>query len=301
MPDLATAVAHIGEHIRQVAGHPFDPAPPRLVGGGCINTAMTLRDGARAYFVKLNRAQRLPMFEAEAAGLAELAATASLRVPTPLCTGVGAGQAYLVMEHLDLCGEPRSGAQGGPVQAGRLLAAMHRTTQTEFGWLRDNTIGATRQSNTPNPDWTGFWAKERLAFQLDLAGRNGHGGALQRTGEVLLGRLPDLLNHAPAPSLLHGDLWGGNIGYLRGGEPVVFDPAVYYGDREADLAMTELFGGFGSNFYAAYREAWPLDPGYAVRRDLYNLYHVLNHLNLFGGGYLAQALGLMQRLIAQVR
>ena len=178
---------------------------------------------------------------------------------------------------------------------------MHRTTRAEFGWVRDNTIGATPQPNTPDPDWVRFWARQRLGFQLALAARNGHGGALQRLGETLLGRLPDLLDHAPAPSLLHGDLWGGNLGYMRDGEPVIYDPAVYYGDREADLAMTELFGGFGGDFYAAYREAWPLDPGYASRRDLYNLYHVLNHLNLFGGGYLGQALNLLGRLLAQVR
>ena len=299
MPDLAPVVSHIAEHIRQAAGHRFDPAPPRQVGGGCINMALTLRDGggARAYFVKLNRAGLLPMFEAEAAGLKELAASATLRVPTPLCTGVVGAQAYLVLEHLDLGGR----AASGPIQAGRLLAAMHRTTRAEFGWMRDNTIGATPQPNTPDPDWPRFWARQRLGFQLDLAGRKGHGGALQRSGDVLLERLPGLLNHAPAPSLLHGDLWGGNLDYTRAGEPVIYDPAVYYGDREADLAMTELFGGFGSAFYAAYREAWPLDPGYATRRDLYNLYHVLNHLNLFGGDYLGQALDLMGRLIAQVR
>jgi len=301
MPDLAPVVAHISEQIRSIAGHPFDPAPPRLVGGGCINTALTLRDGSHAYFVKLNQGQRLFMFEAEAAGLEALAATGTLGVPAPLCTGVASGQAYLVMEHLDLGGAPRNGAQAGPVQAGRLLAALHRTTQGEFGWFRDNTIGASPQPNTPDSDWARFWANRRIGFQLDLARRGGHGGALQRSGEALLARLPGLLDHDPIPSLLHGDLWAGNLGYLRGGAPVVFDPAVYYGDREADLAMTELFGGFDRDFYAVYREAWPLDPGYGVRRDLYNLYHVLNHLNLFGGGYLAQALDLMQRLLAQLR
>lgn len=300
MPDLAPVVSHIAAHIRQAAGHPFDPAQPRQVGGGgCISTAVTLRDGGRnrAYFVKFNRAGLLPMFEAEAAGLEELAASATLRVPAPLCTGVTGAQAYLVLEYLDLGGR----VAGGTIQAGRLLAAMHRTTRAEFGWVRDNTIGTTPQPNTPDPDWPCFWARQRLGFQLALAVRNGHGEALQRPGDALLGRLTDLLDHAPAASLLHGDLWGGNLGYTRGGEPVVYDPAVYYGDREADLAMTELFGGFGGDFYAAYREAWPLDPGYATRRDLYNLYHVLNHLNLFGGGYLGQAMDLMGRLLAEVR
>jgi protein-ribulosamine 3-kinase len=116
-----------------------------------------------------------------------------------------------------------------------------------------------------------------------------------------LAGLPALLDHGPAPSLLHGDLWTGNLGYLPDGTPAVFDPAVYYGDREADLAMSELFGGFGRDFYAAYRDAWPLDAGYGTRKTLYNLYHILNHLNLFGGGYLGQARAMIDRLLAEIR
>jgi len=297
MPDLRQIAAQIADQVGQAAGHPFAGAQAHSVGGGCINTAVTLSDGIYSYFVKLNRADLLPMFEAEAAGLTELAASGTLRIPRPLCTGVALGQAYLAMELIELGGRPA----GGAAQAGRLLAAMHRTTRPQFGWARDNTIGATPQRNTPDSNWARFWAELRLGPQLDLAARNGYGGALQRTGEALLASLPALLEHAPAGSLLHGDLWGGNMAFARDGEAVIFDPAVYYGDREADLAMTELFGGFGGDFYAAYREAWPLDAGYATRRDLYNLYHVLNHLNLFGGGYLGQARDLMGRLLAQVR
>jgi len=292
---MTAVLRQIAEHISAAAGHPFDTAQGRNLGGGCINTALVLSDAAHSYFVKLNRAEGLPMFEAEAAGLAELAGTATLRVPEPLCTGVAGGQAFIVMEHLDL------GGRSSGAKAGSLLAAMHRTTSDAFGWGRDNTIGSTPQPNRRDADWARFWADQRLGFQLGLAARSGHGGALQRQGEALIDRLPALLDHGPVPSLLHGDLWGGNMAFTRGGEPAIFDPAVYYGDREADLAMTELFGGFGSDFYAAYREAWPLEPAYATRRDLYNLYHILNHLNLFGGGYVGQALGLMGRLLAQVR
>lgn len=295
------AVAQIADQIGRAAGHPFAAAQARGVGGGCINSALTLSDGVHGYFVKLNRAERLPMFEAEAAGLAELAASGTLRVPRPLCTGVAGGQAYLAMEYIEFGGRPGLGADSGGAQAGRLLAALHRTTRREFGWVRDNTIGSTPQPNAPDADWARFWAVRRLGHQLDLAACNGYGGAFQRTGEALLASLPALLGHGPAASLLHGDLWGGNLAFARGGEAVIFDPAVYYGDREADLAMTELFGGFGSDFHAAYREAWPLDAGYGTRRDLYNLYHVLNHLNLFGNGYLGQARDLMGRLLAQVR
>jgi fructosamine-3-kinase len=148
-------------------------------------------------------------------------------------------------------------------------------------------------------DWVEFWRERRLGYQLHLAARQGFGGRLQKQGEQLMCRLPVLLDHAPAPSLLHGDLWGGNIAYDATGKAILFDPAVYYGDREADLAMTELFGGFGSGFYAAYREAWPLDAGYTTRKTLYNLYHILNHLNMFGGGYLSQAGSMVDRLLAE--
>ncbi|AGA91135.1 fructosamine-3-kinase [Thioflavicoccus mobilis 8321] len=287
----------IATHIAAVTGEPFAPRPPRHVGGGCINTALRLGDGQREYFIKLNDAAGLAMFEAEATGLAALAATETLRVPSPLCTGTSSGQAFLAMEYIPLGGRPRG---DGAATAGRLLAAMHRASTAEFGWERDNTIGSSPQPNTPERDWVVFWRERRLGHQLQLAAANGYRGRLQERGVLLLERFGALIDHTPVPSLLHGDLWGGNMGFGPEGEPVIFDPAVYYGDREADLAMTELFGGFGGDFYAAYREAWPLAPGYAVRKTLYNLYHILNHLNLFGGGYRAQAEGMIDRLLAEI-
>lgn len=287
----------IAVHISRAVGHPFKPDAPRSVGGGCINSAYSIRGEGYRYFVKLNNADRLAMFEAEAAGLAELAGTGAIRVPQPVCTGIAGGQSYVVMEHVELGGR----RAGGATEAGRQLAAMHGATRQAFGLDRDNTIGSNPQPNTQDADWVEFWRRRRLGFQLNLAARNGHGGRLQVQGERLLDVLPALIDHAPIPSLLHGDLWGGNIGFDGDGHPVIFDPAVYYGDREADLAMTELFGGFDGDFYAAYREAWDLDPGYVTRKVLYNLYHILNHLNLFGGGYLAQAQDMMDRLLAQVR
>ncbi len=285
---------HIAEHIGQVTAEPFRPAPAQGVGGGCINRAYRLTDGPRQYFVKLNEASRLGMFEAEAAGLAELRASGALRAPEPLASGVAGYDAYLVLEYLPLRGN------GDAARAGEGLAVLHRTTCERFGWWRDNHIGATPQPNELSSDWIGFWHRQRLGFQLHLAARQGYGGRLQGPGERLLAGLPALLGHQPRPSLLHGDLWGGNLAYDPDGGPVVFDPAVYYGDREADLAMTELFGGFPDRFYAAYQGAWPLDPGYGVRKVLYNLYHVLNHLNLFGGGYLPQAQGMMARLLGEL-
>lgn len=282
--------------ISTASGEAFTAGPPSGLGGGCINSAVRLCDGDRCYFVKFNRADLLPMFEAEAAGLAEMAAAEAIRVPQPLVTGGGGGESWIVMEYLPM-GRPRGDSQQ---RAGRELAAMHRATADAFGWRLDNTIGSTPQINAWNPDWIRFWRDQRLGFQLDLAARQGYGGRLQTLGERLLGRFDALIDHAPVPSLLHGDLWGGNIGYDESGAPVIFDPAVYYGDREADLAMTELFGGFSGDFYAAYREAWPLDGGYPTRKTLYNLYHILNHLNLFGGGYGGQAIGMMERLLAQL-
>jgi fructosamine-3-kinase len=182
---------------------------------------------------------------------------------------------------------------------GRNLARMHRVTGSRFGWHRDNTIGATPQVNTASEDWIAFWREQRLGFQLNLAAAKGHGGRLIANGMRLMERLPAFFpGGRPQPSLLHGDLWSGNAARTAEGEPVIFDPAVYYGDREADLAMTELFGGFPRPFYEAYAAEYPLDPGYAARKPLYNLYHVLNHLNLFGGGYGAQALRLMEQLLA---
>lgn len=292
-----TAWAAIADHISQTTGEPFEPASPRSLGGGCINTAARLSDGAREYFVKLNRAHLLDMFEAESDGLAEMAATRSIRVPQPLCYGIADGDAYLVMEYIAL-GRHRS--DGAAAEAGRQLARMHRQSADAFGWHRDNTIGSTPQHNAWMTDWVEFWRERRLGFQLRLAAEAGYRGSLQRRGERLLAEFDALIDHAPVPSLLHGDLWGGNMSYDSEGRPVIYDPAVYYGDREADIAMTELFGGFDHDFHAAYDEAWPLDPGYRVRRDLYNLYHILNHLNLFGRGYLGQAQRLIDRLLAEI-
>lgn len=290
--DLWNAIA---AEIGRACGAPFVLRGNRSVGGGCINATHVLDDGARRWFVKLNDAERLDMFAAEAAGLNEIAATYTVRVPQPLCHGVAAGQAFLVLEWLDLSG---SGAQD---VLARQLAALHRVTREEYGWFRDNTIGSTPQPNEQSLDWMEFMCERRLGHQLDLAVRAGN-RRLHRRGEELLDRMPDLFSgYTPAASLLHGDLWPGNCAVTAAGEPVLFDPAVYYGDREADLAMTELFGGFGPRFYAAYNEAWPLDAGYQVRKTLYNLYHVLNHYHMFGGGYGSQAERMIDQLLGELR
>lgn len=286
----------ISQAITNATGEPFQAAKHQSVGGGCINSAAKVSDGSRSYFVKLNSASSLEMFEAEADGLLELRKPGAIVVPEPLATGVAEGQAFIVMEDMAL------GGNGSGAKLGRELAQLHRTTQERFGWFRDNTIGSTPQYNDEDYDWIVFWREQRLGAQLAMAVRKGAGGSLQRKGAELMECFQGFFSdYSPRPSLLHGDLWSGNYAFRSDGAPVIFDPAVYYGDREADIAMTELFGGFGSDFYAAYNEAWPLDTGYKVRKTFYNLYHILNHFNLFGGGYASQAEGMIDRLLAELR
>jgi fructosamine-3-kinase len=267
----------------------------QAVAGGDINRAFLLVCGERRFFVKLNTAENAGMFAAEAAGLLALAASSALRVPLPICHGTHLGHAYLAMEHLQLRN------RGNQRDAGAALAELHRHSESRFGWSQDNTIGTTAQRNDWCDDWADFWSELRLGYQLDLAERAGHARELQ-PGRALQSRVGELLQgHEPTASLLHGDLWRGNFAFDENGRPAIFDPAVYFGDREADLAMTELFGGFDREFYAAYRARWPLPDGYPVRKSLYNLYHVLNHLNLFGGGYLREARTMIDRLLAELR
>jgi fructosamine-3-kinase len=252
---------------------------------------------ARKY-VKTTAASDFPRLEAEVAGLAALRATGTVRVPEAGRHGIADGQAFLELEYLDL----RSLDRDAGATLGRQLAALHRHTNDRFGWPADNFIGLGTQANGWMDSWPRFFAERRLGPQLALAKTNGADRLTLQDGEALCEKLAAFfVDGHPVPSLLHGDLWGGNAGMLPDATPVVFDPACYYGDREADVAMAELFGGFPSSFYAAYREAWPLDGGYEVRKTLYNLYHILNHFNIFGAGYLGQARRMIARLLAELR
>jgi fructosamine-3-kinase len=281
--------------LRNGTGVDARPVLPGEVSGGQINQFMTVSHGNTQYFIKLNSAGRLEMFEAEMAGLLALASTATIRVPQPVCYGEDGQTAFLVLEHLDLH------SQGLTGRLGEELAAMHRVTSDRFGWQQDNTIGLTPQINSTHRDWLEFWSSCRLGYQLRLAARNGYAGRLQSAGEKLLETMHGFFEtYQPKPSLLHGDLWSGNYAYLENGRPVIYDPAVYFGDRETDLAMTELFGGFSKGFYEAYSSAYPMDEGYSTRKHLYNLYHVLNHLNMFGVAYLVQAESLINRLLSEL-
>jgi fructosamine-3-kinase len=278
-------------------GLEFSAAPSSLGAGGGFATCQRWEATTGPVFVKVGPLSRDAEFEAEADALRALAAADAVRVPAVLGLGTSGDRAFLALEWLEFGSvQPDTEARFG-----EQLARMHRTTASRFGWHRDNTIGATPQRNDWTADWPEFFARHRLGFQLALAERAGHGGRWLDQGRRLCERLGDFFaGYAPQPSLLHGDLWGGNWAADASGAPVIFDPATYFGDREADLAMTHLFGGLGRDFYAAYAATWPLDRGAGARRDLYNLYHVLNHLNLFGGGYRAQAERMTERLLAQI-
>ncbi len=288
----------IARQISATTGKPFTARGQRSVGGGCINATAALEDDGRKYFVKYNDASKLDMFKAEATGLQELAKAQAVRVPEPICWGIAESRAYIVLEYLQLGKTKDASAE----LLGRQLARLHQVQADYFGWHIDNTLGSTPQINTPAKDWVTFWQNQRLGYQLALAARNGYKGRLQRKGERLLAATPAFFrDYQPQPALLHGDLWSGNYAADTEGRPVIFDPAVYYGDRETDLAMTELFGGFSPRFYSAYQESFPLDQGYAIRKTFYNLYHVLNHVNLFGGGYTAEAEQMMDRLLSEIQ
>jgi protein-ribulosamine 3-kinase len=288
--------------IRDGSGEEFEVRSVEEVGGGCIHRALKVSGedagGKKNYFAKVNEEEKKTLFAAEAEGLEAIGKAGKVKVPRVIVTGEEEEQAYLVLEWLDLA--PLDATSGASL--GQALAAQHRLLQDKFGWGRDNFIGSSPQVNGWSDEWLPFWRDKRLHAQLRLAVRNRFPSKMIDRGERLTTDCDVFFRtYSPAPSLLHGDLWGGNAAALAGGVPVVFDPAVYVGDREADVAMTELFGGFPKEFRSAYGEAWPLDAGYAVRRNFYNLYHLLNHANLFAGDYVGSATRSIEKLLAEIR
>mgnify|MGYP001137478811 CR=1 FL=1 len=267
-------------------------------------------DGGRGYrlssvagdcYLKFHHDAPVEYFAAEAAGLEALAASGEFVVPQPLLHGELDDRAFLLMQYLSLHGAAVDGnSDAAMVRFGRALAGLHRQRAEYHGWHRDNSIGGTPQCNSPCDDWAEFYIEYRLRPQLALLAGAAAPPRLLDAGERLCAVVPRLLGgHRPQPSLLHGDLWWGNAGWLADGRPAIIDPATYYGDRETDLALCELFGGFSTAMFAAYREAWPLAEGYPLRRELYQLYHLLNHANLFAGGYVARSLHSAERLLAE--
>ncbi len=269
-----------------------DIAEVTPVYGGDINRAarISLADG-QMVFAKWHASPPPGMFPAEAHGLQLLAQANALRVPAVFFFS----ETYLVMEWLGR-GEARSADAAQMLGAG--LAEQHRYTRENYGLPENNYCGLTPQLNTPVADWVTFFGENRLGAQMDLAAQKGNLPAGRaKMLEKLIARLGDFLPANPPASLLHGDLWGGNWLVAATGEPALIDPAVYFGDREADLAFTELFGGFPPAFYRAYHASWALDAGYNERKDLYNLYHLLNHLNLFGESYGSQVEAVLKKYL----
>ncbi|KAK4534405.1 hypothetical protein CDCA_CDCA01G0430 [Cyanidium caldarium] len=293
----------ICKSISEAIGKPFRGRVRGGGLGGSWSSASLLRsdDGGEGedFFVKLGAPEAVSMFSAEFEGLREMQQTQSVRVPAPVCYGIAERRSFIVMESLNL----GAGGADSYRQLGEQLAAMHRHSSDGrgYGWHRGNTIGATPQINTWTEDWPTFFVEHRLRYQFRLADRRGHPF---HDHEVVLQRVKEVLaehctHHQVMPSLVHGDLWGGNVAVLSdSGEPVIYDPATYYGDREVDLAMSELFGRLPGPFYSAYHAVWPIPPGYQeARREIYNLYHILNHGALFGEGYYQQAESMVRSIM----
>ncbi len=287
----------IEEQVTEITNKTVKFIKTEALSGGCINQAWKVLDSNQtAWFIKTNDPQKIDMFAAEFEGLNEIAKSNTILSPKALCYGANDDVSYLVLEYIPL--QSRLNQR----LAGEQLAKMHQTYSDRFGWYRDNTIGSTVQVNSQYTDWVEFWKTNRLLYQLDLAQSNACPATIYDKGLALAENTHWFFSgYNVKPSLLHGDLWAGNIAADNKGNPLIYDPAVYYGDREADLAMTELFGGFDDEFYSAYQDYYTIDHGYKVRKTLYNLYHILNHYNLFGGGYASQAGQMIDRLLAEVR
>lgn len=290
-------MSELGRALIAELGSDCEAEPESTVSAAGNQRCFRWRCGSGWLFIKTVPVASKDRLAGEAAGLTALATAGALRVPRVRAQGIAVTEAFLALEWIDAAGASSNSER----RLGEGLAALHRVTGDRFGWTRDNHIGPTPQANGWLPDWSAFWRERRLQPQLELAMHRGHGRVLRAPGERLLEALDALFgDHRPQPSLLHGDLWGGNWCATADGEPVIFDPAVYYGDRETDLAMTRLFGGFGRRFYEAYQGNAALPAGYAVRVELYNVYHVLNHANVFGGSYVQLAHAMIRRLLAQV-
>ena len=287
----------IPDAIKSRYGNGVSILDKRLVHGGDINEAwrLVLSDGS-AVFLKTNSPENLDFFVTETAGLEEIAGTDTLS--TPELFGLGTDRkekcSFLLMEYVDSASRNKDYWE----EFGRNLALMHRARKDagtgDYGFDTDNYIGASPQENTRSLSWISFYRDRRLCPQIRRAEDYFSADVLRKL-DHLLDHLDSLLREPDHPSLLHGDLWGGNVLPGNDGRAWLIDPAVYYGDPEADLAMTQLFGSFPSSFYGAYHEISPIDPGYRSRRNLYDLYHMLNHLNLFGPAYQNHVLSIVER------
>lgn len=268
---------------------------PVKVQGGDIHQAYSIISGEKRFFVKANQVDRLAMFECEHRSLVQIEQSKCIRVPRVSGTGIAGDHAVMVMEFIEL--DNRIDL----TEFGQQLAAMHHCRAPNFGFVQNNFIGGSLQRNDPGNDWVEFWQNMRLLPQLELARNNSFDTVSIDRGYRLSQALGYFFErYAPVPSLLHGDLWSGNWGSDALGAPVIYDPACYYGDHETDLALMELFGHPGDRFFSSYNERFAIDADYPVRRKLYNLYHILNHANMFGGGYIGQSCQMIDQLLSEI-
>lgn len=278
--------------ISQAIDDDFECQSVERVSGGDINQAAVLSDQRNRFFIKWNQTNKIDMFAKEVLSLNTIASTSTIRVPQVITYGIEETSSFLVLEYLDLQ------CQGEQGNLAKSLALMHQQCAAEFGFSQDNYIGSTPQTNQWRSDWIEFYSQERLGTQKALLCSKGAATGLIEKLSRLQGEMSKFfVGYTPRPGLVHGDLWQGNYGFSQEGEPVVYDPACYYADFEVDLAMMELFSNPGSSFFEIYHEHNPIDSGYQTRKSLYNLYHVLNHANLFGGSYAMQAEGIIERLL----
>lgn len=280
-------ISQIPDHVREGVGELLKVADSSLsdfsfTGGGCINQGGKLKTTAGTFFLKWNDERKYPkMFEGEAKGLMLLDQQRAIRIPNVIGAGTKASYQFLLLEFID----QRSPSKYYWRHLGERLAMLHKCSQRLFGLDHANYIGSLKQFNHPHPQWVPFFIEQRLDVQVRLAIDTGNASVdWIKKFETLYTKLPSLLPEEK-PSLLHGDLWSGNLITDDEGEPCLIDPAVYYGNREADLAMTKLFGGFAQAFYESYQLTFALQKNYESRIDLYNLYPLLVHVNLFGGSY----------------
>jgi len=284
----------IAEAISKKTQASFIPTKQSALSGGSISQSSRFQsEDGRVFFVKENNLGFFPFFKAEAQALLEIKNTQTIRVPEVITFGLTSHASFLVLEFM----KEGSTSNLSSAQLGQDLAQLHLVRQPFFGWEIDNCIGATPQPNPKGENWAEFYRSHRLAHQFELAKEKNR--EFEKVEELLQGIPFFFQDYSPHPSLLHGDLWGGNASVDSTGIPFVFDPASYYGDREADIAFTYMFGGFSPSFYQAYNEVYPLDHGFKSRKSLYNLYHELNHFNLFGGGYAASAQSSIFQLVSQ--
>lgn len=275
----------VTESLKPLFGNEFQIREYQPVSGGCINNGGYLRTSCGAFFIKYNSDAYAGMFEAEAQGLKQLQAADALHVPTFYATGkCDSGHTFLITEWIG-SGKP---APDFWEQLGHGLASLHKETADSFGLDFDNYIGKLPQYNQRAAKWGEFFIHQRIEPQIQLGLSNGLlDDYLTSSIRALYPHFDQCFPEEP-PSLLHGDLWSGNLLVDEAGHPAIIDPAIYYGNREMELAFTALFGGFNDNFYQAYQEAWPLVSNFEHRKDLYNLYPLLVHVNLFGGAFIRQ-------------